>query len=157
MGENRQKEWLRAHGALFKTGPQGMQTHNCCFWKTDSLLFAWMYCWACSLCFFLGYNLSPVSHQSCSRLSPSFSSWQQEMKYPLLCLAGVCVMWSQMAAKTSIWECLHIIKLQLLFLQSEVMGGFPAATRSRWTKRDMSWWGVIKIHWDEVCSVPLWA
>lgn len=40
------------------------------------------------------------------------------------------------------------MKLQLLFLQSEVMGGFPAAAGSRWTKRAKSWWGVIKIHWD---------
>lgn len=105
----------------------------------------------------LGSNLSPVSHQSCSCLSPSFSPWWQEMKSPLLCLPGVCVMRSQMAATMSIWQCLHIIQLQLLFLQSEVMGGFPAATRSRWMKRDMSGWGVIKIHWDGVCSVPLWV
>lgn len=101
--------------------------------------------------------MSPVSHQSCSCLSPSFSYCRQEMKYPLLCLAGMCVMWGQMAAKRSIWECLHIIELQLLFLPSEVMGGFPAATRSRWAKRDMSWWGGIKTHWDGVCSVPLQA
>ena len=66
-------------------------------------------------CLLLIYNLSSVSYQSYLFLSPSFSCWWQEIKYPFTCIAGIYVIRSQMAAEMSNWVSLHVISCSCCF------------------------------------------
>lgn len=92
-----------------------MQTCNCCFWKAAPLSFAQMYCWAPSSasCLFIIYLLFHIS-LPCFLVHPSAIGGRR-WNTLLFCIAGLYLIWSQMAAKMSNWECLHVINCSCCF------------------------------------------
>lgn len=97
---------------------------NCCSWKAAHLSFAWMYRWAPS-CLFMMSLLFHIS-LSCFLVHSSVAVGRREGTL-LFCIAGIDAIWSQMAAKMSNWECLHIINCSC-FLAARGDGRVPSSS-----------------------------
>lgn len=64
-------------------------------------------------CFFIIYLLFRIS-LACFLVHPSATGGRR-WNTLLLCIPGIYVIWSQMAAKMSNWECLHVINCSCCF------------------------------------------